>query len=434
MKRLRIWINSFTLFQQFVTICLLAAFTITFFFAISINDNLRNFEQNQMYSYIHRAQEEYINSDFVTKDTNVTHYVYSLKREVFLTDVQEQFDILVKIDPRTETDSFVEKDDVTYLYAVKSVQEEGYSLVTILSQDYVSSFEDALINGVVNISLYVIFGIIIILMIWVFTLIKPLNQIRNYINRVKIGKSEPLVIKRQDEIGEVAQALVDMNSELAKQQRIREEMIQNISHDLKTPIATIKSYSESIKDGIYPYDTLEKSIDVILEHANRLEKKVYSLIEFNKCEYLKDEDKESTTLINDIISKTILSSKVLRNDISIETNLDPDIYFHGQEDPWRIVIENLLDNSLRYAKSKVTINLYDGLLEIFNDGPLMEQDRIEKLFKPYEKGTGGNFGLGLSIVKKIADTYGYVVSGENMNDGVIFRVYLPKANKKGTVV
>ncbi len=49
-----------------------------------------------------------------------------------------------------------------------------------------------------------------------------------------------------------------MREELLRQEKTKEEMIHNISHDLKTPIATIKSYGESIKDGIYPYGTLEK--------------------------------------------------------------------------------------------------------------------------------------------------------------------------------
>ena len=62
-----------------------------------------------------------------------------------------------------------------------------------------------------------------------------------------------------------------MREELLKQEKTKEEMIHNISHDLKTPIATIKSYGESIKDGIYPYETLEKSVDVIIDNADRLE-------------------------------------------------------------------------------------------------------------------------------------------------------------------
>ena len=59
-----------------------------------------------------------------------------------------------------------------------------------------------------------------------------------------------LYLNREDEIGEVANALVTMKDELTRQEKAKEEMIHNISHDLKTPIATIKSYSESIKDGI----------------------------------------------------------------------------------------------------------------------------------------------------------------------------------------
>ena len=69
-------------------------------------------------------------------------------------------------------------------------------------------------------------------------------------------------------------------------------------------------------------------------------------------------------------------------------------------------------------------------LEIYNDGELMSKERIDKLFKPYEKGTGGKFGLGLSIVKKVVETYGYNVTGENMNDGVIFRVYRLRRSKR----
>lgn len=215
-----------------------------------------------------------------------------------------------------------------------------------------------------------------------------------------------------------------MNEELSKQQRIREEMIQNISHDLKTPIATIKSYSESIKDGVYPYDTLEKSVDVIIEHADRLEKKVYSLITYNKVGYLQDNTEGDTVDMHDVIGKVILSCQVLRNDIIIDTSdVTSDVFFHGSEDAWRTVVENLLDNALRYAKTKITFTLYDDLFEIYDDGELMDKDRIEKLFKPYEKGNKGNFGLGLSIVKKVCETYGYNVVGENKTDGVVFRIY-----------
>ena len=60
----------------------------------------------------------------------------------------------------------------------------------------------------------------------------------------------------------------------------------------------------------------------------------------------------------------------------------------------------------------------------------MDKDRLEKLFKPYEMGNKGKFGLGLSIVKRVTETYGYKAVGENMDDGVIFRIIKPKKRRK----
>jgi len=264
----------------------------------------------------------------------------------------------------------------------------------------------------------------VILTVWVTTLIYPLNQIKAYISKIKNDEPAELTIKRHDEIGDVAYALVDMEKELQKQSKEKQEMIQNISHDLKTPIATIRSYSESIKDGVYPYGTLEKSIDVIIEHADRLEKKVRSLIALNKMDYLLDECEEGEHLnMNEVIDKVLLSLKVIRPEITFERDMDKNVLFHGDEDPWRIVVENLVDNALRYAASTIRIELHPGELNVINDGDPIEEERLPKLFKPYERGTGGQFGLGLSIVYKIVTTYGYRISAENLASGVAFRIW-----------
>ncbi len=436
MKRIRIWLNSFNLTQQFMAIVFLtSAFVVVFFFS-NFTHTIDNFVDQQMYSYIHRSQDSFLASreNYDTyDDANVSHYVYSNKSHAYLNDTSVQADILEKIDPERMDvyDSRIKLNESDIVYSVKPFQEGNYSLVSILTDDYRKEFKDALMEVVLNVSVFLFFGLFVFILVWVLSLIHPLNLIRNYINRIKTGEEGSLQLRRHDEIGEVAEALTSMHDELEKQQRIREEMIQNISHDLKTPIATIKSYSESIKDGVYPYDTLEKSVDVISEHADRLEKKVLSLITFNKMGYLTDSSEEGEHLyMPDIITKAILSCRVLRNDVQIETELDENTYFHGEEEPWRVVVENLLDNALRYARSVVRITLSDGLLEVFNDGELLSKDRIDKLFVPYEKGTNGKFGLGLSIVKKVTETYGYNVTGENMNDGVIFRVYQTKKGKR----
>ena len=214
-----------------------------------------------------------------------------------------------------------------------------------------------------------------------------------------------------------------MREELKRQEKTKEEMIHNISHDLKTPIATIKSYAESIKDGIYPYDTLEKSVDVIIHNSERLEKKVYSLLFLNRLEYLTGKDNEDVMCdMKSVVEMVVLNTKVIRSDIEMETNLTSS-FFRGSEEAWRVTVENILENALRYAQTMIVITLDEKQLCIYNDGPQIREDKLQSMFKPYEKGQGGQFGLGLSIVHKVVTANKYRVVAENVETGgVIFKI------------
>lgn len=434
MKRIKIWLNNFTLLQQFLAIVSLTGIVLLFFIFTFLNKNVDYFVNNQMYVYIHRSQAEYIETRRDSKDSNVVNFVYNASSQRYLSNIPTEYKgILANINPDPGNgiyDGSLQIKENSIVYSVATFDED-YRLISIIKNTFRDEFRNALLSSVIYVTFYVIGGLMILILLWVISLLSPLNRIINYINHIKNGEKATLSINRGDEIGQVSEALVNMNAELSRQQHIRDEMIQNISHDLKTPIATIKSYSESIKDGIYPYDTLEKSVDVITDNANRLEKKVYSLITYNKMDYLKDKDANILNLkMAPVVRNTILACKVLRNDIKIKTNINEEALFHGDEEPWRVVAENLLENALRYAKSKIIINVDDNFLEIFNDGEQIDEANLEKMFKPYEKGNKGKFGLGLSIVKKVAETYGYTVTGENETNGVVFRVYTMKKMKK----
>ncbi|MBO7676417.1 MAG: HAMP domain-containing histidine kinase [Erysipelotrichaceae bacterium] len=434
MKRIRIWLSNFTLIQQFLAIVFFTGAVLLFFIFAYLNRNIDSFVNSQMYIFIHRAQAEYLETRTNLDESNVIHFVYSIRSQKYLNSVSPEIrPILDLIDPNPELgsiDSSFSYGENTIVYSIITFDED-YRLVSIVRNNFREEFRSALSSGVINVTIYVIIAIIALIILWVFSLITPLDAITNYINKIRVGESATLRVNRYDEIGRVAEAIVEMNNELSQQQHIRDEMIQNISHDLKTPIATIKSYSESIKDGVYPYGTLEKSVDVISENADRLEKKVYSLITYNKLGYLTDNGDNILNLhMAPIIEKAIMATNALNSDIQIETNIDDKVYFHGEEEPWRVVIENLIDNALRYADTLIRITLKDNLLEVYNDGEPIEKDRLDKLFKPYEKGNKGKFGLGLSIVKRVTETYGYTVTGENMSKGVVFRIYTSRKMKK----
>ena len=304
-------------------------------------------------------------------------------------------------------------------------------LVTYMNDLYASQFRESLINSTVYVIIIVFFLMLMATLIWVFSIIRPLNQIRSYISQIKQGKDVDLYINRGDEIGDLADELVTMKDELSRQDKAKEEMIHNISHDLKTPIATIKSYSESIKDGIYPYGDLDSSVDVILHNAQRLEEKVHNLLYLNRVEYLVSSDASGVvTNMKDVVEQVVLNSAVIRPEIEIITDVE-EVFFDGLIEAWRVSIENIMENAFRYAKTYIKIQVRENDLRISNDGPKMPEDRIDTLFRPYEKGEGGRFGLGLSIVSKVTKANNYLVQGYNLDDGVCFRIYRPVVEEQG---
>lgn len=453
MKRIYLWLRELTLYQQLLTIAFLAITVFIVFLLNFLSPQITAFTENEMYRMLHSSQETirfYLNQypDTLPVETyadsnEVVRCIYDYDTETFEAIGDDAFDTEEKMRiqeiisvPTNDTRDF----QLTFGTEAGREQKSLYSatplddnrvLVSKITAAYESRFRNGLVNNIVDINIIVVAVLFLLLMLWVASLIHPLNQIKSYITKIKNDEPAELNVSRRDEIGEVADALSDMQYELQKQTREKEEMIQNISHDLKTPIATIRSYGESIKDGIYPYGTLETSIDVIIEHANRLDKKVQSLIALNKMGYLLDDCPEGDTLdMNEVIDKVLLSLKVVKPEITFEKALDANVYFHGDEEPWRIVVENLVDNALRYAKTTVRIELHENELMVINDGHTISLERMEKLFKPYEKGTDGQFGLGLSIVHKVVTTYGYRVVAENRKDDVCFRVWKDISKKE----
>lgn len=321
--------------------------------------------------------------------------------------------------------------DTLYYYRMQLVKANNTPavLVSYMSDTYATRIRTSLIDSTVYVTVLAFSLILLILVLWVFSIIRPLNQIKTYIEQIKQGKDVQLNLNREDEIGELAQELSTMKDELTKQEKAKEEMIHNISHDLKTPIATIKSYSESIKDGIYPYGTLEKSVDVIMDNAQRLEDKVHNLLYLNRIEYLVTSDAEGVvTNMKDVVEEVVLNSAVIKPEIEVITDVE-EVFFDGLLESWRVTIENIMENAFRYAKSQIRIVVRENDLRIYNDGPKMPEDRVESLFKPYVMGEGGKFGLGLSIVSKVAKVNHYKVEGFNTSKGVCFRIYRNQEKK-----
>lgn len=454
MRRFNEFIKQLSLTQQLFALIFCFVTFFALFFFVYLNGNVDKVLRGMGYDTVKESQKFSVDNNFINpatglivypnvNDVSTTTLTYSAVKNTYypgsdLGATQAEWnqiaaDVML-MEKRKET-SFMNffpsaSENYDSYYYISKVDDDSY-LVSRRIDKNVDKYKDELVQSVIYITVIVVGFFFIILMMWVITLIHPLNQIRNYIEKVKQGKDAELRVNRKDEIGELAEALISMREELGKQEKTKEDMIHNISHDLKTPIATIKSYGESIKDGIYPYETLEKSVDVIIENADRLESKVHSLLFMNRVEYLISQDVDGISSdMKEIVEKVVQANKVIKPEIDFVTELD-EVWFDGLAEPWRVAVENIVENALRYAKTKIVFHLNEEEgLTIANDGPCMDEDRIKVLFKPYEKGQGGKFGLGLSIVAKVVAANHYEVCGENTADGVIFRITKPEIQPK----
>ena len=135
MKRFRIWISNFTLIQQFLTIVFLTVALLVLFIFTYLNRNIDIFVNSQMYTYLHRSQEEYIETRTNLDESNAVHFVYNAKTDRFLNSVSPEYEnILYYINKNPEggkIDSYFNYGNNSIVYSIISFDED-YRLISII--------------------------------------------------------------------------------------------------------------------------------------------------------------------------------------------------------------------------------------------------------------------------------------------------------------
>ena len=159
---------------------------------------------------------------------------------------------------------------------------------------------------------------------------------------------------------------------------------------------------------------IEKNI--ISENVDILEEKLNYIKDFN-------EYKNSQVDLSQILSSCVEKFKIQRPDIEFKICImDKKTIFNGTSDMWETIIDNLLNNFMRYASNQIKITIKNGKINFYNDGPNINEDVLDDIFTPYTKGIKGQFGLGLSIVKKTITLLGYEIIVKNDKKGVNFMI------------
>ncbi len=330
----------------------------------------------------------------------------------------------------------------------------GYIYIVLASQQYVSASETLLGSYILGLSIRSVIIILLIsllvglLAIWVIT--KKLNTIINGINQFREGKLDTRIsVKSENELdriglvfNQMADTIEQNIHELEGVDNLRRELISNVSHDLRTPVASIQGYAETLllkKDNITTEEQT-KYLNIIFKSCGRLKKLVEELFELSKLQTNQvkpnAEPFSIAELVYDISNKYRIISQ--KKGISFNTVIAKDVPL-VEADLSMIdrVLQNLIDNAVKFCKEGDTINIEIDAKEpqkvevrVADSGQGIKQEDLPNVFQRYYKGRSDqqSTGLGLAIVKKIIELHNSKIQVfSQFGKGTTFSFKLPVA-------
>ena len=334
-------------------------------------------------------------------------------------------------------------ENYTYIYPViENDKFEGYVIMTtplsIISKQLYRIYIIVWISALVA----AIFASVVLSLVSKKILINPLAQINNVAKRFANGEvNRRVCIESKDEIGELANSFNIMAESLEKVENNRRDFISNVSHELRSPITSIKGFIAGIIDGVIPKDKEGYYLDRAYNEIKRLTRLINDLLDLSAIEAGKLKFDMKKININELIRLCVINNEqnIKEKEIALNVELqNQKCYVKADEDKTMQVITNLLDNAIKYCGNDgvIKIRTYNKgtkvFIQIYNNGPKIGDEEIRNIWSRFYKSDKSrtnkvSTGLGLPIVRMILMQQGEEVWVKNNTDiGVTFTFSLTK--------
>lgn len=367
--------------------------------------------------------------------------VQSSKIDVYLLDAQEKV-IFYNMDNDDDINKITSKNEAIFdkknFYAQKDIYiGKAYigsilvtvgekNLIDINMQIYTIVYGSFLITGMIT------FAMVLILKI---NVLKPIDKLRENISQISLDKDLNWKnINTRDELEDMNRELYDITTKMQFLTEARNEFFQNTSHELKTPLMSIRGYAEAIKDGVFNTQEQQEALDIIIDESDKLASSITSVLYISSLEkhFRNIKNAEMINIYDEIEElKTRHAFSKIRNEIEIVNNIPKNLYIEVEPEKLNRIISNLFSNALRYAKSKIMFGFiaeYDKVhFFVVDDGKGFENNEKEKVFDRFYKGDDGKNGLGLAIVSSIVKSFdGDIKAYNSKSGGAVIEIIVPR--------
>tara|TARA_Y100000590_G_scaffold272434_1_gene305891 strand:+ start:892 stop:2430 length:1539 start_codon:yes stop_codon:yes gene_type:complete len=331
------------------------------------------------------------------------------------------------------------------LTTIKNVKHNGENIGYLAISENANDIRAAINERktfVIRTALVVVIAILIFSFVLNKYFLKPIKNLVNYTNIIKEKSKEKsnieILKKRNDEIGVLSKSLDDMTNDLYKRINVAENFSRDLVHEIRNPLASLKSASEII---IETEDKIkrEKLVKILSHDVERIERLITDY-----SQMLKDEVALSTEKMNKIDLKSIVQSVVddfnniyiEKRGIKVDLNIDETINnfnILGIENRIEQILANLLDNAISFSNNnqKVIVEIQKDqkdkiILRVIDYGQGFKEKKLNKIFDRFYSNRPDKFGehsgLGLNIVKNLVDLHGGIIAASNNPDNIGARI------------
>ncbi|WP_162523121.1 ATP-binding protein [Clostridium estertheticum] len=271
------------------------------------------------------------------------------------------------------------------------------------------------------------------------TIIEPLKTVTNAANEMAKGKFSIRVDKKyNDEVGIMADTLNYLSEEILKNEKLKNEFISSISHELRTPITSIKGWALTLKRKEFT-DEVKKTeaLNIIVEESERLSLMVEDLLDLSKFQAGRITLHIDKIDISQILKNIIMEfqPRAQKSGITLIYNTEETVFIDGDKNRLKQVFINILDNALKFSSRGGVV--YIGQVEekesltitISDKGIGISEEDLKSITKKFYKGNSkkSGSGLGLAISNEIINLHkGDLVVSSDYGNGTKVEVKLPR--------
>jgi signal transduction histidine kinase len=322
-------------------------------------------------------------------------------------------------------------------------QQNSSTVMVASREDLKASFRQSVNSALFKAGIAAMIAAVVATWLVSLWLVRPLRQMVKASHHIAAGHyDQRLKVHQNDELGDLVTSFNRMAEVLSETETMRQQLIADVSHELKTPLASIKGYMEGLQDGVIP--PTPETFQLIHREADRLQRLVYDLQELSRAEAKAFQldlcPHDPSEALQTVIAR--LQPQYTDKNVTLTCTCPDGLpAIRADEDRLEQVLTNLLGNALQYTPTggnvSVAVKQAEGVMQfsIHDTGIGLSADELPHIFQRFyrvdksrSRSSGGS-GIGLTIAYHIVESHGGRLWAESSgpNQGSTFYFTLPLA-------